>query len=115
MGIGPRLRSSMRKLKGRFARLACLPAIAMLASTSTLMGAESDLKADEWRLIGRDSEQHQFSPLRQITTENIKTLGLAWFADMPTKDGMVGVPLVAEGLVFQSGSLGKVFATDART
>ncbi len=34
---------------------------------------------------------------------------------MPTRDGMAGVPLVADGVIYQSGSLGKVFANDLRT
>ena len=89
--------------------------LSVLISLPVFAASDLGLKPDEWRLIGRDSEQHQFSPLKQINLRNVRELGLAWFADMPTKDGMVGVPLVADGLIFQSGSLGKVFANDART
>jgi PQQ-dependent dehydrogenase (methanol/ethanol family) len=69
----------------------------------------------EWRLIGQNDEGQHFSALEQINSHNVQHLGIAWVADMPTEDGMVGVPLVANGMVFQSGSLGSVYANDART
>ncbi len=77
--------------------------------------ATAALHDDEWRLIGRDPDQHHFSPLHQIDASNVGKLALAWYADMPVKDGMVGVPLVAAGKVFQSGPLGTAFANDVRT
>lgn len=85
-------------------------AAAVLATDEPATG-----RADEWRLIGRDPDQHHYSPLRQIDAGNVEKLGLAWYADMPTKDGLVGVPLVADGKVFQSGALGRAFANDLRT
>lgn len=69
----------------------------------------------EWRLIGLNAEQQHFSPNTQINDGNAKSLGLAWSYDMPTKDGSTGVPLIADGVIYQSGALGKVFANDVRT
>jgi quinohemoprotein ethanol dehydrogenase len=69
----------------------------------------------EWRLIGQSPEQQHFSPMSQINDKNVEDLGLAWNTDMPTKNGSTGVPLAADGVVYQSGALGKVFANDART
>jgi quinohemoprotein ethanol dehydrogenase len=69
----------------------------------------------EWRLIGANAGEQHFSELDQINESNIKDLGIAWFADMPTPDGMVGTPLVADGTIYQSGSHSIVYANDART
>jgi PQQ-dependent dehydrogenase (methanol/ethanol family) len=69
----------------------------------------------EWPLIGGGSFEQHFSPLRQINDTTVKQLSLAWFADMPTPDGLTGIPLVADGVIYQSGALGKVWANDVRT
>ena len=89
-----------------------LASVAMSAAVDKPAGAAPD---GEWRLIGNNPEQQHFSALKQINDATVKRLGLAWYADMPGKDGMVGVPLVAEGVIFQSGPLGTVYANDART
>jgi quinohemoprotein ethanol dehydrogenase len=69
---------------------------------------------EEWRLIGNNAEQQHYSPDSQITDRNVAQLGIAWYFDYPTPDGTTGVPLVANGLVFQSGALGRVFANNVR-
>lgn len=69
----------------------------------------------EWRLIGNDPYSHHYSPLATINDQNASRLGLAWSSDMPSRDGLVGVPLVADGVVYQSGPLGFVFANDLQT
>jgi PQQ-dependent dehydrogenase (methanol/ethanol family) len=71
--------------------------------------------SSDWRFIGNNLEQQHFSSLKQINGSTVKNLGLAWYADMPTKDGMTGVPLVTDGVVYQSGAMGTVFANDVRT
>jgi PQQ-dependent dehydrogenase (methanol/ethanol family) len=71
--------------------------------------------AGEWRRIGNDDFDRHFSPLRSINDTNAAQLKLEWYADMPVRDGLVGVPLVADGVVYQSGPLGLVFANDLRT
>src|SRR5437016_6299422 len=71
--------------------------------------------ASEWRFLGNDVGEQHFSPLMQIDVESVTRLGLAWYADLPAADGATGVPLVAGGVVYQSGALGLVFANDVRT
>jgi PQQ-dependent dehydrogenase (methanol/ethanol family) len=96
-------------------------ALLMAAFSSTAIGAAAEVSAplptsnSEWRLIGGGSYEQHFSPLRQINDATVKQLRLAWFADMPTVDGLIGVPMVADGVVYQSGALGKVWANDVRT
>jgi quinohemoprotein ethanol dehydrogenase len=69
----------------------------------------------EWTLLGRTNEQHHYSPLRAINTANVKQLGLAWYADLPTQDGLLANPLVADGLVYEIGAYSHVWALDVRT
>ena len=66
-------------------------------------------------LRGNGYTQQHFSALEKINTQNAQNLGLAWYADLPILDGLTGNPLVADGLVYQSGPLGVVFAHDLPT
>ena len=69
----------------------------------------------EWTILGRTSDAQHSSPLRQINEKSISKLGLGWYADIPSKDGLVGNPLVSEGIVFQGGPGGNIYANDLRT
>jgi PQQ-dependent dehydrogenase (methanol/ethanol family) len=71
--------------------------------------------AGEWALLGRTNEQHHYSPLRTINPANVKQLGLAWYADLPTQDGLLANPLVADGLVYEIGAYSRIWALDVRT
>jgi len=77
-------------------------------------GTDSAVDA-EWRRIGNNDYDQHFSPLKGINDANVANLKLKWYADMPVRDGLVGVPLVADGVVYQSGPLGLVFANDLQT
>ena len=102
---------------GRFQSKAALSACAALMLTFAVY-ATPQLAADddsEWRLIGRTPEMQHFSPLTQINAGNVKQLGLAWSANVQTRDGLLGNPLVADGVVYQSGALGKVWAHDVKS
>src|SRR5579862_8127996 len=69
----------------------------------------------DWPLLGNNAEMQHYSPLTQINDKTIGKLGLAWSADIPSLDGLVGNPLVEEGVVYQSGPQGRVYANDLRT
>jgi PQQ-dependent dehydrogenase (methanol/ethanol family) len=96
-------------------------ALLMAAFSSAAIGTVAEVSTplppsnSEWRLIGGGSYEQHFSPLHQINDATVKQLELAWFADMPTVDGLIGVPLVADGVIYQSGALGKAWANDVRT
>jgi PQQ-dependent dehydrogenase (methanol/ethanol family) len=68
-----------------------------------------------WELLGNSAEMQHHSALSVISDATISRLGLAWAADIPARDGLVGNPLIKDGVVFQSGALGWVFANDLRT
>lgn len=69
----------------------------------------------EWSLLGRNADMQHNSPLNQINDRTVSKLGLAWAADIPSLDGLVGNPLVVDGVVYQSGPMGRVYANDVRT
>src|SRR5690349_16294841 len=46
-----------------------------------------------WLLNGRTFEAQHFSPLREITDQNITKLGLAWFLDIDSTVGIVAEPM----------------------
>lgn len=71
--------------------------------------------SQDWPLLGRNADMQHNSPLQAINDKNVANLGLAWSAEMPTKDGMVGNPLVVDGVVYQSAPRTQVFANDLKT
>jgi len=71
--------------------------------------------ASEWRLLGNNADMQHFSSLAQINERNVRSLGLAWVAEIPSVDGLVGNPLIANGIIYQSGPQGRVYANDLAT
>lgn len=70
---------------------------------------------EEWLSYGRDYAEQRFSPLTQITTANVKDLGLAWSADMDTARGQEATPLVIDGKIYITTAWSKAKAYDAVT
>ena len=68
----------------------------------------------EWVSHGRDYAEQRFSPLKQINDETVSELGLAWYADLPTRRGIESTPLMADGVLYVTASWGHVLAFDAR-
>ena len=75
----------------------------------------SDKVSTDWALLGNSADMQHHSGLSQINTETVSGLGLAWAIDLPTRDGLVGNPLIRNGRIFQSGSQSQVFANDLET
>jgi hypothetical protein len=69
----------------------------------TAVASNGGVGAVEWRLLDGGAEMQHYSPLKQIDIQFVKRLGVAWYADVPTNDGLAGSPLVAGGVVYQSG------------
>jgi quinohemoprotein ethanol dehydrogenase len=88
---------------------------ALGAGTTQAKNTASPLTNTEWRLLGGNSDQWQHSALSQVNDRNVDKLGLAWVAEIPSGDGLVGNPLVADGVVYQSGPPGRIYANDTRT
>ncbi len=94
-------------------------AAADTASVSRPVDAARIIAADstpgEWLTHGRTYGEERFSPLSRIHDGNVGDLGLAWFAELPTKRGVETTPLMADGKLYVTGSWGHTLAYDART
>ena len=89
-------------------------ALALSATSTTVVSAGEETNTD-WTLLGNSSEMQHHSELDQINTRTVARLGLVWSVDLPTKDGLVGNPLIEDGRIFQSGSQSRMLAHDLRT
>ncbi len=70
----------------------------------------------EWLTYGRDQAETHYSPLDQITSDNVDRLGLAWSWEIPvTGARLETTPLVSDGVMYATGPHSFVFALDART
>ena len=87
-------------------------AIAVLLVTTATHAAE---EGTQWLSVGRTSDEQRFSPLKQINTDTVARLGLAWFADFDTNRGQEATPLAIDGVLYMSTAWSKVRAYDART
>ena len=75
----------------------------------------ADNEPGNWLAHGRTYDEQRFSPLDQITADNVSDLGLAWYFDTGTDRGLEASPIVVDGVMYTSGSWSVVFANDART
>src|SRR5262249_43396117 len=76
---------------------------------------DADARTSDWLTHGRTYSETRFSPLKQINTDNVKNLGLAWAFDTETTRGLEATPIVVDGVIYTTGSWSVVFAVDART
>jgi quinohemoprotein ethanol dehydrogenase len=70
---------------------------------------------NEWLTYGRDYAETHYSPLKEINDQNVSRLGLAWSWETGTTATFEGTPLIADGVIYGTGSWSVVFAVDART
>ena len=69
----------------------------------------------QWLTYNGDYNEQRYSRLKQISTQNVDKLGLAWYADFPTNLPVEGSPLYIDGVLYQPLPWSKVAAYDART
>ena len=86
-----------------------------------VVGAVQDKKiatiednSGDWLTYGRNYGEERYSPLGQITKENVGQLGLAWSLNLGTKRGIEATPLVVDGIMFLSGPWSVVYAINTR-
>ncbi|HEX4337953.1 MAG TPA: PQQ-dependent dehydrogenase, methanol/ethanol family [Polyangiaceae bacterium] len=68
-----------------------------------------------WLTHGRTYDEQRYSPLAQVTTDNVKDLSLAWYVDLDTDRGQEATPLVIDGVMYSTSAWSKVQAVDAAT
>lgn len=71
--------------------------------------------ADIWPSDGRDYTAQRYSPLTQITRENVSQLGLAWYDDLETYRGVEATPVYADGVLYNILPWNVTIAYDAKT
>jgi alcohol dehydrogenase (cytochrome c)/quinohemoprotein ethanol dehydrogenase len=77
--------------------------------------ANAESEPGQWMSHGRTYSEQRFSPLDQITTDNVGQLGLAWYADLDTTRGQEATPIMVDGVIYVSTAWSKVKAYDATT
>ena len=98
-----------------FARLISIGAASVL-STAALAQSGAD-----WTAFGNDSGGSQYSPLNQITAENVADLEVVWthrsgdLKQNPAGTSYQVVPIHANGLLYYCTPLNRVFALDPIT
>ncbi len=75
----------------------------------------ADKEPGQWMTYGGTYNEQRFSGLKQITADNIKELGLDWFADFDTNRGQESTPLMVDGVIYVTQAWSKVNAYDAKT
>ena len=78
-------------------------------------GTDSDSRGDDWVSHGRTPSEQRYSPLTDINTSNVKSLGLAWQLELGTDRGLEATPLMVDGVLFFTGTWSVIYAVDART
>ena len=88
------------------------------AATSSVDDARLRAAAGEpgnWLTHGGTYAEQRYSTLEQIRADNVGQLGLAWSFDTHTNRGLEATPIVADGILYTTGSWSVVFAIDARS
>ena len=65
-----------------------------------------------WSSYGNDLSEKRFSPIAQINSSNVKSLGLDWALDLSDAIQFVSTPLAIEGVLYFSGDRSIVRAVD---
>ena len=79
-------------------------------------GARKDtVAAGEWPGHGRDTSEQRYSPLKQITADNVNQLGVAWHADLTERGQWQSTPVEVDGRIYVTTPWSKVYAFDAKT
>jgi alcohol dehydrogenase (cytochrome c)/quinohemoprotein ethanol dehydrogenase len=88
-----------------------------LAGGALAKGPQAVVPNVGWTTHGLDGGETRFSPLTQITPDNVAQMGIVWSADFNARSlrGVEATPLVVNGVMYVSGPWSVVMAMDART
>jgi PQQ-dependent dehydrogenase (methanol/ethanol family) len=103
-------------LLGRLALAAGLAAAAFPAVANDEL-VKLSANSAQWPMYGRDYANTHYSPLKQITTANVKNLKLVYSLQLGSLRSNESTPIVVEDTLYVSSSWGPktVFALDAKT
>lgn len=105
-----------RRIAPALVALALAAGLGIAACTSETGEAEvaSAAALGDWPGFGGDSDETHYSPLAEITADNIDQLGLAWSMDLPLGNS-VSAPLAVDGVLYVVTGYSIVRAIDAPT
>lgn len=97
--------------------------LAYLFAVTALLGGVADLPARQasepsevgWNFYGGSKSQDHYSPLRQITRENVSQLRVAWTFETHETGGLQTNPLIIGRVLYGCSPSQKVIALDATT
>lgn len=69
----------------------------------------------DWPSYGLDYAETRHSKLNQISTSNVKDLGLVWSYNLESQRGVEATPLVVDGIMYVTASWSVVHAVNVRT
>lgn len=100
--------------------LGCLGSVSATAGELTNYDAVTQQRLEnpgpgDWLLYRRSYNGQGFSPLKQITAENVKSLEPVWTYSTGVKEGHEAPPMVNNGVMFVSTPYGQVLALNAKT
>jgi quinoprotein glucose dehydrogenase len=110
-------RTSSNDTDQRFRHAAALLALACLTAPAFEANAQSDSSADDWPSYSRDLAGTRFSPLREISSRNVRRLTQAWSVPLAEDSGNNPqvTPIVVDGIMYLPAGGNKVLALDAAT
>jgi len=73
----------------------------------------ADQEPGNWMSHGRTYSEQRFSPLKQISDQNVGQLALAWYVDLETRRGQEATPIVVDGVMYFTTAWSKVYAVKA--
>lgn len=74
----------------------------------------ADKEPGNWMSTGRTYDEQRYSPLNDITAQNVGQLGLAWSYKLDLDRGVEATPIVVDGVMYTTGPFSVVYALDAR-
>ncbi len=72
-------------------------------------------RTDEWLAYGGTHAETRYSPLTDINVDSVQSLGVDWYLDLPNDVGLIGTPLVVDGILYFAGTMNVIRAVDATT
>jgi alcohol dehydrogenase (cytochrome c) len=69
----------------------------------------------DWLIFGRNYQRHSYSPLNQITRDNVKNLQLKWVWSMNDSGANQTTPIVHNGVIYLASPSNFVQAIDGKT
>jgi PQQ-dependent dehydrogenase (methanol/ethanol family) len=95
------------------------PTDAAAGPRSAAVTAQRLLAADDepgqWLSHGRTYGEQRFSPLTELTPDNVGELGLAWYGDLRMSRAQESTPLFVDGVLYVTTAWSNVQAYDARS